>query len=425
MPKGLTMQLICDRLSLSDALTLASGVVASRTPSPVLLCLKLTAKKTGSGGTLQISATDSEIGLVLTVPNVDIKEEGEALIPADKLNQIVRACDDSTVSISVDRTLATISTESSTFKVFGYEPREFPGVRKPSDRTDFEVDAGTLRRLINRTSFATARDDSRYAISGVLVDLEKDFAWGDFDKDGDQDVICMRTFPGSIQGGFRDILFMNESGVLVDRKKTQLRLVATDGRRLAVARGTCKGGDTDITFIVPTKALNALLRLMSDPDAAVRVAREGNQVIFQVGDASSGATLVSSVDERAFPPFEDVIPKEHDRRATCDASELGGAIRRASLLTNEESKGVRMSFAQKQLTLTSRAPEMGESEVRIDGIAYQGEPIDIAFNPTFIVDVLKVIDSEQVIIEMKAPNKPGVIKVGNDFTYVVMPVSLQ
>jgi DNA polymerase-3 subunit beta len=379
MTKGHTMKLICDRLSLSDALTMASGVVASRTPSPVLLCLKLTAKKSSSGGTLQISATDSEIGLVLTVPNVDIKEEGEALIPADKLNQIVRACDDATVSISVDRTLATISTESSTFKVFGYEPREFPGVRKPSDRTDFEVDAGTLRRLINRTSFATARDDSRYAISGVLV----------------------------------------------DRKKTQLRLVATDGRRLAVARGTCKGGDSDITFIVPTKALNALLRLMSDPDAAVRVAREGNQVIFQVGDASSGATLVSSVDERAFPPFEDVIPKEHDRRATCDAGELGGAIRRASLLTNEESKGVRMSFGQKQLTLTSRAPEMGESEVRIDGIAYQGEPIDIAFNPTFIVDVLKVIDSEQVIIEMKAPNKPGVIKVGNDFTYVVMPVSLQ
>ena len=373
------MKLICDRLSLSDALTMASGVVASRTPSPVLLCLKLTARKSGSGGSLQISATDSEIGLVLTVPNVDVKEEGEALIPADKLNQIVRACDDSTVSISVDRTLATISTESSTFKVFGYEPREFPGVRKPADRTDFEVDAGTLRRLINRTGFATARDDTRYAISGVLV----------------------------------------------DRKKSQLRLVATDGRRLAVARGTCKGGDSDVTFIVPTKALNALLRLMADPDAAVRVARDGNQVVFQVGDASSGATLVSSVDERAFPPFEDVIPKEHDRRATCDASELGGAIRRASLLTNEESKGVRMSFAQKQLTLTSRAPEMGESEVRIDGIAYQGEPIDIAFNPTFIVDVLKVIDSEQVIIEMKAPNKPGVIKVGNDFTYVVMPVSLQ
>jgi DNA polymerase-3 subunit beta len=176
---------------------------------------------------------------------------------------------------------------------------------------------------------------------------------------------------------------------------------------------------------VPTKALNALVRLMSDPEASVKIHRDGNQVFFQVGDAASGATLVSSVDERTFPPFEDVIPKEHDRRATCDASELGSAIRRASLLTNEESKGVRLSFAQKQLTLTSRAPEMGESEVRIDGIAYQGEPIDIAFNPSFIVDVLKVIDSEQVMIEMKAPNKPGVIKVGADFTYVVMPVSLQ
>jgi len=368
------MKLVCDRLSLSDALTMASGVVASRTPTPVLLCLKLVAK----GDVLQISATDSEIGLIATVPNVDIKEHGEALIPADKLNQIIRACDDSTVTISVDRNLATISTESSTFKVYGYEPREFPGVRKPGDRFDFEVDAGTLRRLILRTSFATARDDSRYAISGVLV----------------------------------------------DRKKTVLRLVATDGRRLAVARGVCKGSDGDTTFIVPTKALSALMRLMNDPESMVRIARDGNQVVFQVGDAHAGATLVSSVDERAFPPFEDVIPKEHDRKATCDAGELGGAIRRASLLTNEESKGVRMSFAGKQLTLTSRAPEMGESEVRIDGIAYQGEPIEIAFNPTFIVDVLKVIDSEQVMIEMKAPNKPGVIKVGNDFTYVVMPVSL-
>ena len=369
------MKLICDRLSLSDALTMASGVVATRTPTPALTCLKLVAK----GGVLQISATDSEIGLIITVPNVDVKDDGEALIPADKLNQIVRACDDSTVTMSVDRNLATIATESSTFKVFGYEPREFPGVRRPSDRFDFEVDAGTLRRLIQLTSFATARDDSRYAISGVLV----------------------------------------------ERKKTQLPLVATDGRRLAVARGTCKGGEGDSTFIVPTKALNALLRLMVDPEAAVKVHRDGNQVVFQVGDAKAGATLVSALDERTFPPFEDVIPKEHDRKATCDAGELSSAIRRASLLTNEESKGVRLSFAQKQLTLTSRAPEMGESEIRIDGIEYQGEPLDIAFNPTFIVDALKVVDSEQVMIELKAPNKPGVIKVGNDFTYVVMPVSLQ
>jgi hypothetical protein len=136
------MKLICDRLSLSDALTMASGVVASRTPSPILLCLKLVARMGPTGGSLEISATDSEIGLVLSVPNVDIKQEGEALIPADKLNQIIRACDDSTVTISVDRTLATISTESSTFKVFGYEPREFPGVRKPGDRVDCEVGAG-------------------------------------------------------------------------------------------------------------------------------------------------------------------------------------------------------------------------------------------------------------------------------------------
>ncbi len=369
------MKLECDRLSLADALAMAGGVITTRTPTPALLCVRLVAKD----GMLEISATDTEIGLSLSIPNVSITEEGEALIPADKLTQIVRACEDTTIAISVVRNLATITAADSTFKIYGYEPREFPTVRGFPAKVDFELDAALLRRLISRTVFATARDDSRYAISGVLM----------------------------------------------DRKKSNLRLVATDGRRLAVARGSCKGSDADQQAIIPTKALSALNRLLNDPEAMIRVAREGSQVIFQVGEAADGgATLSTTVDERTFPPFEDVIPKDHDRRCTCDAGELSSAIRRASLLTNEESKGVRMSFSAKHVTLTSRAPEMGESEVRIGSEQYQGEPLEIAFNPNFIAEVLKVLDAPQVVIELKAPNKPGVIKSGTDYTYVVMPVSL-
>ena len=369
------MKLVCDRLSLADALAMAGGVITTRTPTPALLCVRLVAK----GGVLEISATDTEIGLSLTIPNVDITEEGEALIPADKLSQIVRACEDTTISIGVARNLTTINAADSTFKIYGYEPREFPGVRSFPAKVDFELEASSLRRLIARTVFATARDDSRYAISGVLL----------------------------------------------DRKKTNLRLVATDGRRLAVARGTCKGTDADQQAIIPTKALSALNRLLNEPEAMVKIARDGNQIVFQVGEAGEGgATLSTSVDERTVPPFEDVIPRDHDRRCTCDAGELASAIRRAALLTNEESKGVRMAFSAKHVTLTSRAPEMGESEVRIDSESYTGEPLEIAFNPNFIAEVLKVLDAPQVVIELKAPNKPGVIKCGADYTYVVMPVSL-
>lgn len=370
------MKLVCDRSALLDALTLASGVVASRTPSPALLCLKFAAKE----GILTISATDSEVGLVAPVASVSISEEGEALIPADKLNQIVRASEDSTLSIEVSKNVAVIKGQDSTFKIFGYDPKDFPGVHAfPASKLDFETTGGTLGRLIHRTLFATAVDNSRYAINGVLL----------------------------------------------ERKGKRLRLVATDGRRLAVAKGECtRSAEGDASCIVPTKALNVLSKLLTDPDEPVAVARQDNLVICKVGEGADAATLVSRLVEGTFPPFEDVIPKEQDKKVVFDSSELTSAVRRAALLTNEESKGVRMAFGGGQLVLSSRAPELGEAEIKVDIEKYEGEPIEIGFNPQFLTDVLKVIDSPQVIIELKAPNKPGVIKVGGDFTYVVMPVSL-
>jgi DNA polymerase-3 subunit beta len=370
------MKLVCDRSALLDALTLAGGVVASRTPSPVLLCFKFTAKD----GILTISATDTEVGLIVSVASVSVSEEGEALIPADKLNQIVRASDDTTLSISVSNKTATIKGQDATFKVFGYDPKDFPGVHTfPTSRIEYETNAGTLARLIHRTLFATAIDNSRYAINGVLV----------------------------------------------ERKAKRLRMVATDGRRLALAKGECsRATDQDGQCIVPTKALNVLAKLLSDPDELVSVARDENLILFRVGEGADAAILSSRLVEGAFPPFEDVIPKEQDKRVVFDAGELTSAVRRTALLTNEESKGVRFAFDGKTLVLSSRAPELGEAEITVGIEKYDGEPIEIGFNPQFITDVLKVIDNKEVIIELKAPNKPGVIKAGSDFTYVVMPVSL-
>jgi DNA polymerase III subunit beta len=104
---------------------------------------------------------------------------------------------------------------------------------------------------------------------------------------------------------------------------------------------------------------------------------------------------------------------------------LASAVRRAALLTNEESKGVRLAFAKDTLTLSSRAAEMGEAEIKVDLPAYEGDPIDIGFNPYYILDALKVVPAEQVTLDMRAPNKPGMIRSGPNFLYVIMPVNLQ
>jgi len=212
--------------------------------------------------------------------------------------------------------------------------------------------------------------------------------------------------------------------VLYDRTGNNLRLVATDGRRLAVATDSCKG-EGDSSAIIPSKALKLLNKLVDDPEAPAKIALDDNQVVIQIGDGADAAVLSSMLVEGTFPPFEDVIPKDQDKRVHFDSHALASAIRRAALLTNEESKGVRMAFADKMLTLTSRAPEMGEAEVTLDIEKYDGDPLEIGFNPGYIVDALNVVDSPDVIIELKAPNKPGVIKTGKDFTYVIMPVNLQ
>jgi DNA polymerase-3 subunit beta len=255
------MKVICDRSALVEALNIVGGVVAARTPSPLLKCVKLAA----AGGSLTLAATDLEVGLRLAVEQVDIQKPGDAVVPADKLIQIVRASEDPTLTIETDNHAVHIRGADSHFTVFGYDPKEFPAVREAGDsQLDSEIDGGSLQRLVARTLFAAASEHSRYAINGVLF----------------------------------------------ERQGKKLRLVATDGRRLAVARGECRSASGEMHCIVPTKALRLLIKLINDPEAAVRVVADEHQVVFTVGDDAAAAVLSTNLVEGAFPPFEDVIPKD-------------------------------------------------------------------------------------------------------------------
>jgi DNA polymerase-3 subunit beta len=365
------MKVICDRGALVEALNLAGGVVVARTPKPVLRCVKLTA----ADGSLALAATDLEVAVHLTVDQVDVTEEGQALVPADKLVAIVRESADTTLTIETDAEAAHIRGADSHFKVFGYPVDEFPPIDTFTGEADFEINAGLLDDLINKTLFATARENSRYAINGVLV----------------------------------------------EREGKKLTMVATDGRRLALARGSVsQAADQTTNAIIPTKALSLLARLFDDPAEGVKVRIADNQAMF----ASDRATLTTNLVEGNFPPFKDVIPRDLDCKAVFATDALASGVRRAALLTNEESKGVAMAFDSENLKLSSRAPEMGEAEVNVPIEDYSGNPVKIGFNPVFVTDVLKVVDADQVTIELKAPNKPGMLKAGSDFLYVVMPVSL-
>jgi DNA polymerase-3 subunit beta len=376
------MKVLVNRAALVEALGLASSVVLSRTPKPVLTCVKLIAGGSGGGPkTLTLVATDMELALQYTLTQVDIASAGTALIPAGKLSEIVNNSPDDTLTLETTADTTVIKGSDAHYKVFGFNAEEFPPISSFDGKADFSLSAGSLRTLLDRTRFAAAREMTRYAINGVLF----------------------------------------------EKKGKKLSLVATDGHRLAQTKDDAIGdnADKDLSAVVPIKAINLIERLLTDPEQMVALQFKDNKLFVQVTADGGGvtATMSTALVEGTFPPYGDVIPKDCDKKVLLNRDRFLSAVRRAALLTNEESKGVRLGFSTGTLSISSRAPEMGEAKIDLP-VEYTGEAIEIGFNPNYLVDALKVADQETVSFEMKTPNKPGLLKSGPGFLYVVMPVNL-
>lgn len=367
------MKVICNRGALQEALNLAGTVSSGRTPKPVLQCVKLSASR----DRLTLAATDLEVGIRYFDTQVQVESEGETLVMADRLRDIVRESIDDTLSLELQDDQLHIRGQDSHFKIFTQSPSEFPPVPDFEGQEDLSVQGKVLKQLINQTLFAAAREATRYAFNGVLLTV----------------------------------------------KQKKLVLVATDGRRLALARGDlidAPNVQEGSSVIIPAKTLNLVDKLISNPEESVNLKMSENQVIFRTHEA----TLTSNLLEGQFPPYEDVIPKECDRKMVAGSADFLSAVRRSALLTTTESKGVRMSFSKKGLTLSSRNPEAGEATINFS-CRFEGPDIEIGFNPLFLTEALKVVNTDEVSFEMLAPNRPGLLKAGPNFQYVIMPVNLQ
>jgi len=375
------MKLLVNRAALVEALGLASSVVLSRTPKPVLTCVKLAAGSTGTTKTLTLTATDMELALQYTLTQVDIAAPGVALIPAAKLSEIVNNSPDDTLTLETTGDTTAIKGSDANYKVFGFNAEEFPPISAFEGTADFSLSAGALQTLLNRTRFAAAKEMTRYAINGVLF----------------------------------------------EKKGKKIMLVATDGHRLAQTRDETTEAEAgrDVSAVVPIKAINLIERLLTDPEQTVSLQFKENKLFVQISSETGGvtATMSTALVEGTFPPYNDVIPKDSDKKVVLNRQRFESAVKRAALLTNEESKGVRLSFSAGMLAISSRAPEMGEAKIDMP-VEYAGEAIEVGFNPLYLMDALKVADQETVTFELKTPNKPGLLKSGPGFLYVVMPVNL-
>jgi DNA polymerase-3 subunit beta len=366
------MKVICSRGALLEAVSLTGTVANVRSPKPVLACIKLTA----ANDRLTLAATDLEVAIRYSDTQVQIDQPGETLVPVDKLRDIIRESIDDSLSLELAGDQIQIKGHDSLFRIFTQKPEEFPPVPDFEGEADFQIVGGTLKQLISQTLFAAAKEGTRYALNGVLVTV----------------------------------------------KQKRVQFVATDGRRLALARGdaTSVGKNAETArVIVPTKALTLVEKLVSDPEEIVSVQMRENQVIFH----TPSATLTSNLVEGQYPPYEDVIPKDADKLMSASTADFLSAVRRSALLTSDDSKGVKMAFGKTGVVLSSRHPDSGEATVNY-ACKFEGGEIEVGFNPNYLTDALRVVDSDDVTFELSAPNRPGLLKGGADFLYVIMPVNL-
>lgn len=368
------MRVSFSRSALAEALGLVVSVVPSRTPKPVLKCVRISA----SGKEVRICATDLEVGLSHLISEVEVKQEGEAVIEADRLSAIVRESAEDVLVFDVKETTCEIRGADSRFKIYGQEPKQYPTVRSLAEgEADLLISLEQLQLGIQQSLFATAKESSRYAINGVLWEV----------------------------------------------KGKKLLCVATDGRRLARCRVDLEKPAAkemvDRKIIVPAKTMALLEKIGSHDKESVAVKLIDNQVLIKYANVVVSSNLV----EGNFPKYEDIIPTDYDKKLTLATEPVFSAVRRAALLTSEESKGIRLSVGKDTLVFSGSSPEAGAAEISMP-IEYKGEPIDIGFNPQFLTDVLRVIQTPEFELQLGQADRPGLIKSGNDFLYVLMPINL-
>jgi DNA polymerase-3 subunit beta len=352
-----------------NGLQLVHGVVGTRTTLPILSNVLLKADK----GKVWLTTTDLEVGIRCGI-EADVEKSGATTLPVRRLLSIVKELPESAIEIEVDeKNVASITCGASFFKILGLSEDEFPPLPDVSGGKSYSIERSVLRDMLQKTVYAASADEMRYMLNGNLL-----------------------SFKGE-----------------------KLMVVATDGRRLALAEQEVEfPKDAEVDLIVPTKAVNELLRSLHG-EGAMKIYAVKNQVAFEFGDV----LLISKLIEGQYPNFRQVIPSQSEQRIAVEREILLTAIRRVALLASDKSNAVKMVFSKNKLNITITSPDVGEARESIP-VKYTGKDITIAFNPDFLMDPLRNLASDEVYLEITDELSPGVIKCDTAFLYVIMPMRI-
>lgn len=350
------------------------SVVSTRTSLPVLSSVLMHAED----DKLQLTATDLDITISCTV-EAKVETPGWTTVPVKRLFSICREMGAPELEFAVDdKHRCSIRAGSSFYKINGLSADEFPPITSFKEDRKASLPQATIRNMMKRTSFAISNDESRYVLNGIYISI----------------------------------------------KDHKLTMVATDGRRLALADEEVELTETSMgEFIIPAKTVSELNRLLADK-GELDIRWSDKQASFMLkGEQAPTILIITKLIEGNYPNYSQVIPTETKERVPLAREEFMHALRRAEIMTSEKANSVRLTLTQNTLEITANSPDVGEGRETLP-VNYKGADMAVAFNPKYLIDPLSTLDHDEVYLELIDELSPGVLKVNGPFLYVVMPMRL-
>jgi len=352
---------------------MVSGVIERRQTLPILSNVLMVLE----GSELSLTGTDLEVELIGRVQVDSAKLAGSITVPARKLVDICKSLPDgSFIEVTVAESKVLLKSGRSRFTLSALTAADFPKVDEEPDSFSLEISQAKLKELLDATSFAMAQQDVRYYLNGMLFEVGENY----------------------------------------------LRVVSTDGHRLAMETFSLETTIKEIQqLILPRKGIIELTRLLTEEGDDIRLTFGPNHIRAAIPES----TFTSKLVDGKFPDYNRVLPKGGDRLLTSDREGLRQAFYRASILSNEKYRGVRVILSKGELKILANNPEQEEAE-EIVAVSYDSEPLEMGFNVSYLIDVLSTLDSRNVKITLSDANSSALIEAeeGSEALYVVMPMRL-
>ncbi len=366
------MKTVINRENLLEPLQQIIGAVERRQTLPILGNVLLNSNE----GALSLTATDLEIEMVTQVETTSAVNF-KTTLPARKLLDICKALpDESEIEFDIEDTRVLLTSARSRFTLSSLPAKDFPGLDDIDELQSFEIPQAQFKSLLENTSFAMAQQDVRYYLNGILMEISPD----------------------------------------------QVKLVATDGHRLALSEYKISISiDEAKQIIIPRKAVLELSRLLESSDSNAKIILSQNHIRVEIGKL----VFTSKLIDGKFPDYNRVIPVDGNKTLVVDRESLKHAMSRIAILSNEKYRGIRLTLTSGNLSIQANNPDQEEAEEELS-VNYDEGEIEIGFNVTYLIDVLNVLDSENAHIKLKDANSSCIISDSEDSSslYVVMPMRL-